>query len=79
MDVHPRALARRAAIGRAGECLLGFDNAARAPVRRPTDLEVHRHETTSKNSPGTGFANFTSGIVNRRPNVPAADDAKVLN
>jgi hypothetical protein len=43
MQVHPRALALRAAIGGAGDCLVGFGRAPRAPVRRTADFEPHRH------------------------------------
>jgi hypothetical protein len=38
MQVHPRALALRAAIGGAGDCLVGFGRAPRAPVRRTSNL-----------------------------------------
>jgi hypothetical protein len=45
MDVHPWALAGRAAIGGAGECLGGLGRAARASVRRAPEFELHRHAT----------------------------------
>ena len=43
VQVYPRALALRAAIGGAGDCFGGLGGASRAAVRRPPDLEAHRH------------------------------------
>jgi hypothetical protein len=67
MDVHPGALAGRAAIGGAGDCLGGFGRAARATVWRApvSKLTGTRHPPVGRNGPGTGFANSGLKIANR--------------